>query len=211
MDSLERILSSFRISLVKIWDVETGKLLRGFQEYESNDFLECASGVASVLFSPDGHRIVSGSHDGTVKIWGVETGKLLHDCRGHFAMVTSVSFSPDGKKVISSDASGRIIVQHITTEANTTKLYEHYNLNLWYPIYFTDEYIISPGRDQMVKIWPWPRSDEPKIDSLATLFFSINPVGACCIESKTPEEPSLICVVTKDEDFYTYEIIPAKS
>jgi len=33
-----------------------------------------SSGVASIDFSPDGHRIVSGSHDKLVKIWSAETG-----------------------------------------------------------------------------------------------------------------------------------------
>jgi WD40 repeat protein len=34
-------------------------------------------GLFSVAFSPDGHRLASGSRDDTIKLWDVQTGECL--------------------------------------------------------------------------------------------------------------------------------------
>ena len=53
--------------------------------------------VRSVAFSPDGARIVSGSHDKTVRVWDAVLGnELIPPLRGHTNTVQSVAFSPDG-------------------------------------------------------------------------------------------------------------------
>lgn len=51
--------------------------------------------VLSVMFSPDGRYIVTGSLDGTVRTWDVGTGAALNIMKGHSDRVTGVSFSPD--------------------------------------------------------------------------------------------------------------------
>lgn len=51
------------------------------------------SGVAgSAVFSPDGRRIVSGSHDSAICIWDSETGQLIGlPMQGHSQDVWSVA------------------------------------------------------------------------------------------------------------------------
>ncbi|MGD1849947.1 MAG: WD40 repeat domain-containing protein, partial [Cyanophyceae cyanobacterium] len=58
------IISASGDSTVKLWDVNTGELLRthsGHSHWEE-----------SASISPDGNNIVSASGDGTVKLWKVE-------------------------------------------------------------------------------------------------------------------------------------------
>lgn len=50
-------------SAVKVWDSYTGSLVRNFRGHTGL--------VSSLVFSPDGHRLVSGSRDTTVKVWDV--------------------------------------------------------------------------------------------------------------------------------------------
>ncbi|KPA10419.1 hypothetical protein MHK_009379 [Candidatus Magnetomorum sp. HK-1] len=88
-----RIVSGSDDNTVKIWNAETGKLIRSLTGHSSS--------VRSVSFSPDGRRIVSGSSDKTVKIWDAETGKLIRSLTGHSSDVWSVSFSPDGRRIVS--------------------------------------------------------------------------------------------------------------
>jgi WD40 repeat protein len=58
--------------------------------------------VASVTFSPDGHRIVSGSSDHTLRLWDADTEQPIGaPMAGHTSAVRSVAFSPDGQRVVS--------------------------------------------------------------------------------------------------------------
>jgi WD40 repeat protein len=52
--------------------------------------------VRSVVFSPSGKMLASGSQDHTVKLWNPETGELLRTFAGHGGELDSIAFSPDG-------------------------------------------------------------------------------------------------------------------
>jgi WD40 repeat protein len=54
------------------------------------------------MFSPDGTRLVSGSHDRTVRLWDVRTGECLKVLQGHDNWVWSVAFSLDGHSIASA-------------------------------------------------------------------------------------------------------------
>src|SRR5262245_45161425 len=61
---------------VKLWDAESGKLLRTLTGHSSD--------VNSVTFSPDGKTLASGSSDRTVRIWDVRAGLVLRIYRSAF-------------------------------------------------------------------------------------------------------------------------------
>lgn len=55
--------------------------------------------IVSVVFSPDGSRVLTGSCDGTAKIWDVHSGSLLQTLSWGASTINAVDWSPDGKYV----------------------------------------------------------------------------------------------------------------
>ena len=60
-------------------------------------------GVASVAFSPDGKRLLTGSADGKAMVWDVGTGRQLLVLGGNKGRVFA-TFSPDGKIIVTADS-----------------------------------------------------------------------------------------------------------
>ena len=92
-------------SNIRLWDVQTGELLKtlkkrtAFEDFEGRD-------VNSVVFSPDGNMIASGSGNGTIRLWNAHTSEFIKYLEGHTKSVNSVVFSPNGNTLISTGEDG---------------------------------------------------------------------------------------------------------
>ena|SRR6185437_11054871 len=92
-----KIVSGSRENTIKIWDMNTGKLLNTLQ------------GHFAVAITSDNTKIVSGTSD-TIKIWDMNTGKLLNTLQGHSDEVTSVAITSDNTKIVSGSRENTIKV-----------------------------------------------------------------------------------------------------
>ncbi|MBX7222514.1 MAG: caspase family protein [Blastocatellia bacterium] len=80
---------------VKLWEVETGTLVRTLTGHQGT--------VGCLALSPDGKWIATGSYDRTVKLWEVATGKLLQTFSGEQPNeIRSLAFSPDATRIVSA-------------------------------------------------------------------------------------------------------------
>jgi len=78
---------------IRIWDIETGRLLRALIGHSSY--------VYGLDWSPDGRTLASaGSYDATVRLWDTSTGRPLRILRGHPGWVVPVKWSPDGHAIL---------------------------------------------------------------------------------------------------------------
>jgi WD40 repeat protein len=61
--------------------------------------------VTSVVFSPNGKIVLTGSLDGTAKLWDLASGVNLNTFSRHLDqdMVLGVAFSPDGKSILTAN------------------------------------------------------------------------------------------------------------
>jgi WD40 repeat protein len=76
------------------------------------------SSVSACAFSPQGDRVVSGSHDKTLRLWEVTSasGDLTAQAvlRGHTREVTACAFSPQGDRVVSGSADETLCLWEVT-------------------------------------------------------------------------------------------------
>jgi WD40 repeat protein len=79
---------------VKIWHLETGKLVRTFKGHTDR--------VYAIALSPDEQIIASGSADKTIKLWHLNTGELLGTFTGHSNIVTALAFTASGDMLVSA-------------------------------------------------------------------------------------------------------------
>jgi RNA polymerase sigma factor (sigma-70 family) len=93
---------------IRLWEVGTGKELRGIRTEHQN-------GPNSLAVSPDGRWLATGGEfDQRICLWDAASGKLVrqwtaHEHRqGRERGVWSVRFAPDGKTLVSAGADGTI-------------------------------------------------------------------------------------------------------
>jgi WD40 repeat protein len=77
---------------LKLWDLQTGRVLRSFTGHEAT--------VISVAMSRDGSRVLSASHDGKLRSWDLQTGQLLKTLVTHEAGISAMAVTPDGRHAL---------------------------------------------------------------------------------------------------------------
>jgi WD40 repeat protein len=144
----DRLASADHNGTVRIWDVESGRLMRelrgqvgsvvafspagdmlaagGYYHQQIRLFSaktgeiirELSQNGRSLAFSADGKRLVSGGKDGIVHVWNPVTGELLRELKGHTGALFAVAISADGK-LIASGGGG----DSTTPQANEVRLW----------------------------------------------------------------------------------------
>ncbi|MFN5138361.1 MAG: NB-ARC domain-containing protein [Pseudanabaena sp.] len=131
---------------IKLWDVNTGKLLKTLQGHRS--------WIWEIAISPDSKFLASGSYDHTVKLWDLESGECLQTLQGHPSSVLSVRFSHDGKTLFSSGYDQ--IVKHWELETGECLYtWEADSSNrIWaMEISPNSQYLATGGDDHSIKLW----------------------------------------------------------
>lgn len=58
--------------------------------------------ASSIVVSPDGTTLASGSEDNTIKLWRLDNGELIQTLNGNFGRVLAITLSPNGQTLASS-------------------------------------------------------------------------------------------------------------
>ena len=92
--------AGFDDSDIRLWDVASGKEIGRLEGHGTY--------VSSLVFWPDGQKLVSSSADQTIRIWDVAGRKCLDVLRGHRQEVWRLALLPDDKTLVSGCKDGTV-------------------------------------------------------------------------------------------------------
>jgi WD40 repeat protein/predicted Ser/Thr protein kinase len=95
-----RLVSAGRDRLLRLWDAETGALVKEMAGH--------TDAVFAAAFHPEGRRIASGGRDRVVRVWDAEKGEELVRLPGHTNYIFSLAFSPDGATLASGSGDATV-------------------------------------------------------------------------------------------------------
>ncbi|KAG6813079.1 hypothetical protein H0H92_014138 [Tricholoma furcatifolium] len=79
--------------LIKLWDTNSGEILRTFDGH--------TEGISDVAWSSDGDYIASASDDKTIIIWSLELGAAARTLIGHTNFVFCLNYNPSSNLLVS--------------------------------------------------------------------------------------------------------------
>lgn len=126
---------------LKLWEVNTGKVLLTFQ------------GQNVVAFSPDGLMLASAGANHTIKLWEVSTGKEVGTLKRHGNIVTSLAFSPNGATLASGSEDDTIKLWDLGTLKQHRTLVGHEHSIFSVVFHPNGQTLASASGDDTIKYW----------------------------------------------------------
>jgi WD40 repeat protein/serine/threonine protein kinase/tetratricopeptide (TPR) repeat protein len=102
---------------VRIWDIPTGRLLGAGPAVRP--------GLWTVVFHPDGRKVVAGGFNGFALIYDAETAEPLGVPMMHSEWVRQIGFSPDGRMTLTASADGAARLFDAETGRSLGSVMEH--------------------------------------------------------------------------------------
>ena len=143
-----KIFSASADKTIKIWDIDTGKIIQNFNGHDSS--------VNYLVISPDGQKLFSASADKTIKVWDIETGKAIQSLKGHTSSVNYLVISPDGQKLFSASADKTIKIWELATGKVVGTLSGHSSFVNSLVISPDGQKLFSASADKTIKVWDIP-------------------------------------------------------
>jgi WD40 repeat protein/DNA-binding XRE family transcriptional regulator len=140
-----RLASASRDQTVKLWDVESGRLLMSLPGH--TDF------VRSVAWSPAGHSLASCSNDGTIRLWDTGSGTQRACLLDHTNVVCSIAWTSDGIRLLSG-SEDRTLRLWEAERAACVRLVQGYSLSLLAVAFNPQGTQLACGNSEgMISLW----------------------------------------------------------
>ena len=133
-------LADGRVYLV---DKKNGKTLRMFQAHKSV--------VSSIIFSPQGDKILTASDDNTAKLWDL-LGQELTLFKGHKAVVISAIFNPVGDRILTASDDNTARLWDLTGR-ELANFKGHYGWVKSAVFNLSGDKVLTSSSDNTAKLW----------------------------------------------------------
>ena len=122
---------------------------------EKYTLLGHSRGVASVAFSPDGKRVVTGSSDSTARVWDLSgPTPAATVLEGHSGSIQSVAFSPDGKRVVTGSSDSTARVWDLSGPTPTATVLEGHRSSIQSVAFCPDgKRVVTGSSDNTARVW----------------------------------------------------------
>ncbi|WP_254568546.1 serine/threonine-protein kinase [Oscillatoria sp. HE19RPO] len=135
---------------IKIWNLETGALIRTLTGHS-----DAGEMVSSVAIAPNGTLLASSSngYGGTIKIWNLATGELLYTIAGTSLGISSIAISPDSQLLASGSEEGNIYLWNLESGEAIGTFSGH--LGTVFSVVFSPDgqTLASASQDGSIKLW----------------------------------------------------------
>jgi WD40 repeat protein/serine/threonine protein kinase len=116
------------------------------------NFAQHLDSVGSVVFSPDGSMLASGSKDKTAQIWDLATGKSIRRFDGDSSTIWSVAFNKEGTQLAMGTGYWRVMLWDLQT-GKVVRNFDH-AASVWSVAIGPDGQTLASGSgDKTTKVW----------------------------------------------------------
>ncbi|ELS00388.1 WD40 repeat-containing protein [Xenococcus sp. PCC 7305] len=147
------IISGSSDNLIKVWDLETGELIRTLKGHSSS--VRDLAVTGNTLVSAD-------NNNETIKVWNFLTGNLKHSFKSnHYFWFSSIAISEDGSTLVSASQDEAIKIRNLKTgrletiRDSITGKKEHplsANSHSIRTVAISDHHIFSADRDNTITV-----------------------------------------------------------
>jgi Flp pilus assembly protein TadD/tRNA A-37 threonylcarbamoyl transferase component Bud32 len=130
---------------IRLWNVETGQLVRQFGPIESP--------ITTVTVSTNGDEILSGSDDGTVRLWDRHTGEVRQSMHGHSLATRCVRFVSGRRWAVSGGADSMVRIWNLDTGKEIKHIDGHRETVEGVACSSHGKWIVSGSKDNTVRMW----------------------------------------------------------
>ncbi|MEG4072461.1 WD40 repeat domain-containing protein [Microcoleus sp. Pol14C2] len=142
------IASGSADTTIKIWNLETGKLICTFGNLLT--WGAHKAGIVSLAFSPIAQTLASSSSDGTIKLWNLRSRECSQTIKGY---ANCLALSPDGQTLATGGWDRNIQLRQLSNPDSSITLAGHFNsINA---IAFSPDgrTVVSASADGNIKFW----------------------------------------------------------
>ncbi len=173
--------------LIRLWDLETGKLT--WQSAEAEPW------VQALAFSPRGAAFFTGGAFKSVRFWESISGRPLGKLDKHTTPVKALALSPDSTLIASGSQDGTIILWETIVRLPVIELKNH-NDEINQIVFSPDSALFaSVSADRTVRVW-----DVEKNNLLHTLPAGCHPYAACFLYDGNPDRNDVKRLASAGDD-----------